>query len=121
MDIRLQMLKAERKLNAEQSKILRKYEKHCQRHNALQRGYSNSLKRTQWDSRREDAHALRKAIGKDARYMQLARGFVLDKDYRQIENTTRPTNEPKIQEIYTKLIEFGFDVNPVDITFWLEG
>lgn len=119
-DVRIQFLKEQAKLNAAQSKILRKYEKHCKRYANETRKESNSKKTNQWDSRREDTYTARKAIGQEARYTHLARAFAIQKDYLDIEHKTKPNNIPHADKLVSKLVEFGFRVNPSDVELWLE-
>jgi hypothetical protein len=121
MDLRIQFLKAESKLTTEQARILRRYEKHCQRHSTLMRGFSNSKEENLWDRRREDSYTMRKQIGRESRYLGLAKAYVMKKDYLIVENKTKPNNAPKLSEVYTKLIDFGFEVDPVDVQLWLEA
>lgn len=122
MDIRIQFLKAQSKLTTEQSKILRRYEKHCQRHGAMMRGFSNSKEENLWDRRREDAYKFRKETGQESRYIGLARAYALQKDYLTVEQKTKPNNQPRLNRVYEKLVEFGFEnVNPVDLELWLEA
>lgn len=121
MDIRIAFLKEQGKLTAAQSRILRRYEKHCQRHGALMRGYSNSKEENLWDRRREEGYKERKLIGQESRYLGLASAFAKGKDYTKVEKWTRPNNQPKTGKVYEKLLEFGFTVDPVDVQLWLEG
>lgn len=120
MDIRISFLKAQTKLTAEQSKILRKYEKHCQRHATATRGFSNSKSENHWDRRREDAYVERKRIGQEARYIGLAAAYAKGRVYSDVEQWTRPNNQPNTGMVFEKLNEFGFKVDPVHVQNWLE-
>lgn len=120
MDIRISFLKAETKLTAEQVKILRKYEKFCQRNGTINRGFSNSKEENIWDRRREDGYVERKRIGQEARYLGLASAYAKGKVYSNVERWTRPNNVPDVGRVFEKLTEFGFRVNPVHLQEWLE-
>ena len=121
MDIRINFLRAQTKLTAEQSRILRRYEKHCQRHGAMIRGFSNAKEENLWDRRREDAYTERKRVGQESRYLGLASAYARGKDYSVVEKWTRPNNAPSTGKVYEKLIEFGFNVDPVELQLWLEA
>lgn len=108
-------------ITASEIRTLRGWEKKYAKasRKALNKGKNNSF----FNELREEVYAERMAVRKDARAVHLAKSFLSNKDYKQVEQSTREGNSPDIEKVYDVLCFFGLsDVfSEYDIEEWISG
>ncbi len=103
------------KLNAFDAQELRRYEKKCVK-KAKKQERTNFPK---WDLRRRDAYGERLLLRKEQRLLFLARGYMVNKNYLDIENSVREGNEVNARDLQHEVNSWDIPATQADIEDWL--